>query len=156
MSAEQDRNKKINDRFPLEVLNQGKLSVIDEIVDPNAVDHTPLPGYPPTPEGYKQWTRDFRQAFPDLHYEINDTIAEGDEVVQRVTGSGTMRGPFAGMQPSGKHATWTEMHIVRMRNGKVVEHWGQVDQFGMMQQLGFIPAQATGSSTGSSSSTTRR
>ncbi len=59
-------------------------------------------------------------------------------VVQRVIGTGTMKGAFQGMPPSGKSATWSEIHIVRFANGKVVEHWANIDQLGMLTQLGFI------------------
>jgi predicted ester cyclase len=59
--------------------------------------------------------------------------------VQRVTVSGTMKGAFMGTPATGKKATWSEIHIVRLANGKVVEHWANVDQMGMMQQLGLMP-----------------
>ena len=56
-----------------------------------------------------------------------------------MSASGTMKGEFAGMKPTGKSATWDEVHIVRMKDGKAVEHWA-VDQLGMLQQLGLAPA----------------
>jgi predicted ester cyclase len=135
MSTEQ--NKKMADRIPIE-LSKGNLAVLDEVVDPKGVDHAVPPGMPPTVESTRQFLGAFRTAFPDLKYTIEDTIAEGDCVVQRLTGSGTMKGAFQGMSPSGKSATWSEMHIVRFANGKVVEHWANVDQIGMLTQLGFI------------------
>ena len=70
---------------------------------------------------------------------MDDTIAEGDRVVQRVTGHGTMKGDFMGMKASGKSATWMEIHIVRYANGKVCEHWAVTDQASMLAQLGFGP-----------------
>ncbi len=142
-------------RIPEEAINQGKFNVMDEIIAADAIEHSPVPGYPATRDGTRQYLTDFRKAFPDLHYEVDDEVAEGDLVVQRMTGSGTMRGQFMGMQPSNKRATWTEMHICRMRNGQLVEHWGEVDQLTMLQQLGFVPAQQP-ASTSSGSSTTRR
>ncbi len=81
-----------------------------------------------------------RTAFPDLRYTIDDTIEAGDKWVTRLTGSGTMRGDFAGMPATGKHATWTEIHIVRSHDEQVVEHWGLVQELGMLVQLGVIPA----------------
>ena len=132
-----DQNKKIAERLPIEI-SKGNIAVFDEVVAPNAVDHAVPPGMPPTLEGAKQFFTAFLTAFPDLKYTIEDTIAEGDYVVQRVTGTGTMKGAFQGMLPSGKRATWSEMHIVRFANGKVVEHWANVDQLGMLTQLGFI------------------
>jgi predicted ester cyclase len=136
MSIEQ--NKQMASRIPLE-LNKGNIAVFDQVTDPKAVDHALPPGMPPTVESTKQFFTAFRAAFPDLNYKIEETIAEGDYVAQRTTGSGTMKGTFQGMPPSGKHATWSEMHIVRFANGKVVEHWANIDQMGMMTQLGFGP-----------------
>ncbi len=78
-------------------------------------------------------------AFPDLTSTIEFTVAEGDEVMQHITSHGTMKGDFLGMKATGKRATWTESHIVRFANGKVVEHWANVDQVGMLQQLGLMP-----------------
>ena len=81
----------------------------------------------------------FRTAFPDFHYTVEDEIAEGDKVVVRLTARGTQNGSFLGMPPSGKQATWSEIHIARMSSGKVVEHWVESDTLGMLQQLGVIP-----------------
>ena len=77
-----------------------------------------------------------RAAFPDLHYAIDDVVAEGDKVVHRVTGSGTMRGPLFGLPVAGRSASWSEIHISRFDGGKVVEHWSVTDQLAMLQQLG--------------------
>ena len=133
-------------RFLDEVVNRGNLAVIDELAGPNFVDRSAPPGVPPTTEGAKAFWTMFRAAFPDLHYTVEDEVAEGDRVVTRVTGHGTMRGDFQGMPASGKEATWSEIHIVRFAEGKAVEHWGVVDQLGMLAQLGF--AQAPGQPAG--------
>jgi len=141
-----EENKASGRRFVEEVFNRGNLAVVDELTDPNFVDHSLPPGVPPGNEGFKAFVTMFRAAFPDLHYTIDDEIAEGDLVVQRSTGHGTMKGDFQGMPASGKEATWSEIHIVRFADGKVVEHWGVVDQLGMLAQLGF--AQAPGQPAG--------
>ncbi len=137
MSIEQD--KKLASRFPLEVVNQRKLNLLDEITAPNAVEHAVPPGMPPTVEGTKMFFGMMFAAFPDLKYTVEDTIGEGDRIAQRVTAHGTMKGDFLGMPATGKSATWSEMHIVRVKDGRVVEHWGIVDQVGMMTQLGLMP-----------------
>ena len=137
MSTEQ--NKATLKRFVEEVLNKGNLALVDELALPDAVDHNLPPGLPPGPAGYKLFVGAFRQAFPDLHYHVEDVIAEGDMVAQRTLGHGTMKGDFQGMPATGKSASWSEIHIVRFANGKMVEHWGQVDQLGMLQQLGLAP-----------------
>ena len=137
MSIEQD--KKLASRFPLEVVNQRKLNLLDEITAPNAVEHAVPPGMPPTVEGTKMFFGMMFAAFPDLKYTVEGTVGEGDRIAQRVTAHGTMKGDFLGMPATGKSATWSEMHIVRVKDGKVVEHWGIVDQVGMMTQLGLMP-----------------
>lgn len=136
MSVEQ--NKTIADRLPTEI-SKGNFAIFDEVIDPKAVDHTLPPGMPQTVEGTKMFFTAFRATFPDLKYKVEDTIAEGDYVVQRTTGTATMKGDFQGMPASNKSATWSEIHIVRFANGKVVEHWANVDQMGMLAQLGFGP-----------------
>jgi predicted ester cyclase len=128
------------DRIPLEIFNQGKLQLIDELYAPDYRDRSAQPGMAPTREGFKQFVTSLRTAFPDLHYTIDDSIESGEKFVTRLTASGTMRGEFAGMPATNKHATWTEIHIVRVNNDLVVEHWGLIQELGMMVQLGVIPA----------------
>jgi steroid delta-isomerase-like uncharacterized protein len=124
----------------IEVFNDGNIGLIDELYAPDFVNRSTPPGVAPTREGFKQFALGMRKAFPDIHYTIDDSIEAGDKFVTRVTASGTMRGDFAGMPASGKFATWTEIHIVRVANEHVVEHWGLVDMLGMMVQLGFVAA----------------
>ncbi len=128
------------DRIPLEILNQGKLQLIDELYAPDYRDRTVQPGMAPTREGFKQFVTSLRTAFPDLHYTIDDSIESGDRFVTRLTASGTMRGEFAGMPATNKHASWTEIHIVRVTDEHIVEHWGLVQELGMLVQLGVIAA----------------
>ena len=127
------------ERIPLEILNQGRYDLIDEIYAPDFVEHYEQPGFAPTREGFKQFAMAYRAAFPDLHYTVDDAIEAGDKIVHRLSASGTMKGDFAGMPATGKHATWTEIHIGRVANGRVVEHWGLVDQLGLFVQLGIVP-----------------
>ncbi len=138
MSTEQ--NKDIARRVVEDVINPGKLDTAAQYFTPDFLDHATPPGLPPGLEGFKAFFTAFRAAFPDLHYHIEDVVAEGDMVVQRATAHGTMKGDFLGMPATGKNATWGEMHIVRVKNGKIVEHWANVDQLGMLQQLGLAPA----------------
>ncbi len=128
------------ERIPLEVFNQGNIGLIDELVSPDYVEHYQQPGVPPTREGFKQVAMALRAAFPDVRYTVEDTIESGDKIVHRLSASGTMTGEFGGMSATGKRATWTEIHIGRVANGRLVEHWGLVDELGMLVQLGVIPA----------------
>ena len=134
--------QKMIERIPLEVINNNKFELIDEIYAPNYVEHTPQPGVPPTREGFKQTAMALKKAFPDLHYTIDDVVDGGDKIVHRLTASGTMKGDFAGMPASGKSATWTEIHIGKVVNGRLTEHWGVIDQLSMLVQLGFIESPA--------------
>jgi predicted ester cyclase len=131
--------KRMIERIPLEVLNENKFGLVDEILSTDYVDHVTLPGVPPTREGFKQSVIALKTAFPDLHYAIDDAFESGDRIVHRLTGSGTMKGDFMGMPATGKRATWTEIHIGRLANGRLAEHWGLVDQQGMLAQLGVVP-----------------
>ena len=137
-----ETNKAVVRRFLVEMFSQGKLAVADEIVAPEHVDRGPgtVPGLPPGPEGTKMFVTVYRNAFPDVQFTIDEQIAEGDKVVTRWTARGTHKGELAGIQPTGKSSTVTGMTVDRFMNGKVVESWGIFDQFGMLQQLGVIPA----------------
>src|SRR5262249_26805093 len=123
-----------------EVFNEGNVALIDEIVIPEYIEHAPLPpGFPPGREGFKAFVQAIREAFPDFRYSIVQQYQDGDVHVGHIRATGTMSGPVAGMPATGKSATWDEIHIGRMQDGKLVEHWGVVDQLGMLQQLGLAP-----------------
>jgi predicted ester cyclase len=79
-------------------------------------------------------------AFPDLKCTVELQVAEGEFLASKLTYSGTMTGPLWGMPATGKRATWTESHFVRIKDGKATDHWADVDQLGMMRQLGLAPA----------------
>lgn len=137
MSTEE--NKNLANRLVEKVINTGRLEDAAQYFISDYKDHALPPGLPPGLEGFKAFFGAFRAAFPDLHYTLEDVIADGDRVVQRATASGTMKGEFSGMQATGKSAAWAEIHIVRVKDGKIVEHWANVDQLGMLQQLGLAP-----------------
>ena len=136
-----EENKTIVRRMYEEILNEGNLALADEIIALDAVSHDPAapPGSLPGPEGFKRVVRMLQSAFPDHHTTIEEMIAEGDKVVMRGTLSGTHRGDFLGIPPTGKHFTMTQIHIFRLVDGKVTDHWVNRDDLGMMQQLGVIP-----------------
>ncbi len=128
-------------RSIMDVVNSGNLAKADEVFDANYVENSAAPDQAPGVEGFKQLISMLRSAFPDLHSTVEDLIAEGDKVVGRVTASGTHKGELMGIAPSGNQVTISEIHIIRIAGGKVVEHWGIVDQLGLMQQIGAIPSQ---------------
>jgi steroid delta-isomerase-like uncharacterized protein len=137
MAAEENRTT--IRRFLEELFNQQDMSAIDRYLAPDYVDHLVPPGVPPTRDGFRQFISAFFAGLPDIHYTIEDVLADGDKVAVRLTAQGTQRGEFMGIPATGKQATWGEMHIGRMQDGKIVEHWGQIDNMGMLQQLGVIP-----------------
>ena len=132
-----EHNRKAARRIVLEVFNAGGAEMIDALFAPGYVDHALPPQAPAGREGLKTMINVLRQAFPDLEYTIEDQIAEGDKVAQRLTGRGTLKGEFMGMQPTGKAAVWQEMHWHRFdASGLLVEHWDTTDSLGMLTQLG--------------------
>ena len=136
----EEENKTFVRRFYEEVWGKGNLDVADELYAENFVDHNPVdPNLPPGIEGFKQIVPMFRTAFPDLQFTVEDLIADGDKVVSRLTIRATHKGEFMGILPTGKQATITAIDIVRIVDGKMVERWGEVDMFRLMQELGGIP-----------------
>jgi predicted ester cyclase len=123
-----------------EVLNRGELSGVDELIAPEFLNHEAPPGRDRGPESMRGLANMLRTAFPDLHFEIEELVAEGDIVAGRLTMSGTHDGPLMGMPPTGRAVRQDHMHFVRYREGKAVEHWGVRDELGMMQQMGIMPA----------------
>jgi len=143
MSTEQ--NKALIGRFIEELFNRGNMSLADEMLAPDFVDREQLPpGIPNDREGVKVLTTMLRGAFPDFKATIDDILAEGDKVVVRMTWSGTHKGEFMGIPATGKRVSFGVIDIIRIAGGKLVEHWGQMDSMGMMQQLGAIPAPVEG------------
>jgi steroid delta-isomerase-like uncharacterized protein len=136
-----EANKALFRRFIEEVANQGNLAMIDEVMNPDFVEHEELPpGTPAGLEGVKHFFSEWRSAFPDGHVTLDMEIAEGDHVTGYETWNGTHSGAFAGVPASGKHVTFKVIDIIRVSNGKIVEHWGVMDTLGLMQQIGAIPS----------------
>jgi steroid delta-isomerase-like uncharacterized protein len=116
----------------------GDADAFDEVVASDFVHHAP--GLPPDLEGMKQALPMFRAAFPDMRLTVEDMIAEGDKVVDRVTVRGAHEGELMGIPASGKQVEFMETHISRIADGKIVERWGEWDALGIMQQIGAVPA----------------
>ncbi len=140
MSNEQ--NKAMFRQMVDEVFNQGNFSVVDEVMADDFVEHEELPpGVPKGREGLKVLMAQFREAFPDFKAVVEDLVAEGDRVVSRMVWAGTQKGEFMGIPPAGKSFSIEVIDIVRIEGGKIVEHWGIMDNMAMMQQLGAFPEQ---------------
>lgn len=133
-----EMNKDLYRQYVDGFMRRGDEAVADRIVDENVVSHDALPGQPVGREGLKAAFRQLRGAFPDLAPELKDLVAEGDRVVARFVVTGTHTGDFLGMPPTGKTFSYDEITIVRFENGRIVEHWAEMDSLGMMQQLGVL------------------
>jgi predicted ester cyclase len=123
------------------VFNKRYLAAIDDFIAPNFVNHSAsqlgLTGG--DLQRIKQFVSMVLQTFPDLHYTVEDLLAEGDKIVARLTISGTQQWAFMGIPSTGKHATISDIEIFRITNSKAVENWVQADFLGLLQQLGVIP-----------------
>jgi steroid delta-isomerase-like uncharacterized protein len=129
-------NRQAYERFCREVLVQGKLAAIDELVAEQVVSHSPFPGQAPGRQGFKDAFEQFRRAFPELQVTVRDVLADGDKVVGYFAVTGVQRDDFMGISATGKTIAYDEMVIVRFADGKIVEHWSVADTLAMMQALG--------------------
>lgn len=136
-----EHNKALVRRGVEQVWNGANFDAADEIVAHDFVVHASRPGNEiHGSEGAKQYFAMLHQAFPDLKFTIDDHIAEGDRVVTRWSARGTHKGEFQGIPPTGKEVTLSGIDIDRIAGGKIVECWMNLDELGLLQQLGVIPA----------------
>ena len=132
-----DDNKDCVRRLFEEVWNRGKVSLLDTLIGAAYVDHNPSPGQPAGTPGVKGKVESLRACFPDLRFTLEELVAEGDLVAARYSWRGTHKGEaFLGIPPSGKAILVRGMDFFRLRDGKIVEHWDNVDELGMLTQLG--------------------
>ena len=118
-------------------------ALVDTLYAPNVVQHDPSSPMPVTSsEALKQYVGSFLTALPDIHFTIDDLLAEGDKVLWRFTAQGTQSGPLMTIPPSGARATVTGMALFRVANDKIAEVWVNFDALGMLQAMGVIPAMA--------------
>jgi steroid delta-isomerase-like uncharacterized protein len=134
-------NKAVVSRFVNEIFNAGDLDAVDRLVSADFVPHS-WGNTGPGPEELKKAIRRVFAGLSENRMTIEDAIAEGDRVVVRLTSHAVHSGDFMGMPGSGKAYTIGEIHIFRVRDGKVVEHWREADLLGMLQQLGAISTPA--------------
>ena len=132
-------NKAMISSFLEEVLNQGRLERVDDLVAVDFVELDPLPGQQQGREGLKQVIGALRTAFPDIHWVIEEMIGEGEKVFSRFTWNGTHRGEFFGVPATGKQIKVKGMVVDRIVVGKMAESRILMDGLSMMRQLGVIP-----------------
>lgn len=133
-AATLDRNKEVARQIIERIFVRQEDAAIDELVAEDFVPHTFGP-MPPGREGLREGMKRAGAGLSDPKFEIQDMIAEGDRVAVRVTTSARQTGPFMGLESSGNRYSIDEIHIFRIRDGQLVEHWHQFDKMGLMQQL---------------------
>jgi predicted ester cyclase len=121
-----------------EVFSQGKYELIDQLVAPDFVEHQ-NGVHGDGSDALLNVVKGLRASFPDLRLEIQDVASTDDTVWVRARGRGTDTGGVAGRPPSGRSVEVDVIDVVRLRGGKIIEHWGVADRLGMLQQVGVVP-----------------
>jgi predicted ester cyclase len=139
--AQGEANKALVRSF-VDEMTSGDTTKVDSLVAESFVEHQEMPGMAPGREGVKAMIAGFHVSFPDLKNTINDIGVDGDKVWMYSNMSGTMKGEFMGMKATGKSFNVEAFDLVRIENGKAVEHWGVLDAAAMMAQLAGTPPSA--------------
>jgi predicted ester cyclase len=133
-----EESKRIARQVLEELFEKGNLEAADELVHPDFVNHEAPPDNPQGPEGLKETVSWLRGLWGPMRAEIEDEICQGDKVVARVTMHGRHVGEFLGKPSTGKEFAAEHIHIWRLENGKVIEHWSVRDDLGQALQLGLL------------------
>jgi steroid delta-isomerase-like uncharacterized protein len=133
-----DDLKSLMRRFVEEFQSEGEEAVADELLADTFRNHTTPPGMSPDKQGVKAYFAAFRSAVPDLRAQVHDMLVDGDKVVTRKTFHGTHTGEFMGLPATGNAISVDVIDIVRVRDGRFVEHWNVLDTLALMQQLGGV------------------
>jgi steroid delta-isomerase-like uncharacterized protein len=138
-----DENKSVVDDFIQALFTRGDLSAVDRFLADDFVAHDPaMRGLAGDATGFRDAAVMIRTAFPDWRSQVQLLVAEGDYVVERFTASGTHRGEFMGAAPTSRTVALPGVNIFRLRDGKILERWGNLDVLGLLTQLGLIPEPA--------------
>lgn len=136
--AELDDNKALVRRFIGEIFERGNEAAVDELAAEEFESHA-LPSSGDGREDMRRAIERVHGGLADVEFTIEDMVAEGNRVAVRLRSSATHTGTFMGMPATGKHYSIEEIHLFRIDDGKVAEHWHQMDQMGLMKQLGAAP-----------------
>jgi steroid delta-isomerase-like uncharacterized protein len=131
-----DAAKAVVRRNTEEVQGKGNFEVFEELFADNFVDHTTQPNMTPDKAGVRKLYTDIREAFPDFRAEIHWQLADGDRVTTYKTYYGTHEGPFLGVAPTHRKIHFESVDVMRVRNGKITDHWGAGNLLSLMQQIG--------------------
>ncbi len=134
-----EKNKTIVREFIQALFTKGTLDAVDDYLAEGFVNNDPPFGASADREGMRSAGALFRSVFPDWHTDLHLLVAEGDIVVERFTATGTHTGaPIMGVAPSGATVTLPGINIFRLRDGRIVERWGRLDDLGFRRQLGLL------------------
>jgi predicted ester cyclase len=136
--AASDNNLDLAVRTQVEYFGTGREDLAERFVTADYLDHEAPPGTPPGPQGANAVLRWLRGAFADLSYEVLDAFADRDRVAVRLITRGTHTGEFQGKAPTGRHFEIEAIHLYRIRDGKVAEHWAKRDDIALASQLGLF------------------
>jgi steroid delta-isomerase-like uncharacterized protein len=128
-------NLAIQQKFGTAV-NTGQLELLRDVVASDVVDHDPDPDQGPGPEGYIRMFAAMRTSFPDLSVSVDQLVTDDDKIAIAYTITGTQKGEFMGVPPTGRKIRARGVQIARFQNGKMVERWGSSDQLGILEQIG--------------------
>jgi predicted ester cyclase len=132
-------------RIVLEAFGAGDLELLDELVSEQVIEHQY--GLPGDREGLKQAIAGLRRAFPDLSYNVIATTFDGEKVWGHFRARGTNLGPFQGREPTGLAMEIDVIDVIRVVDGRLVEHWGVPDRFALLDQLGLLDRSGAGVET---------
>jgi steroid delta-isomerase-like uncharacterized protein len=133
-----EQNKTIVREFIDGLFTKGDLGAVDAFLAEDFVNHDPPFGATSDREGMRAAGVMFRAAFPDWHSDRGLIIGEGDLVVEQFTASGTQRGEIMGVPATGRTVTLNGINVFRVRDGRIVERWGRLDDLGLLSQLGLV------------------
>jgi steroid delta-isomerase-like uncharacterized protein len=132
--------KQLVEDFIQALFTNGDLEAVDRYLDPAFVNHDPpFPGAPQGREGMRQAAAAYRQSLPDWHSDVDRLVAEDDIVVEQFTATGTHRGDLFGVPGTGRTIVLRGINIFRVNGDKIIERWGQLDELGVLRQLGLAP-----------------
>ena len=135
-----DQHKQVTRRL-IAMFNQRDYAAVDSLISKDHVNHAirTRPGPRHGREGVRAVIKSIESAFPDFKMKILDMIAEGDRVAYRMLFTGTHKGPYMGIEPTGRKVSFEAMHLLRFSDGKVAEHWSVRDDLTRLRQLGQFP-----------------
>jgi steroid delta-isomerase-like uncharacterized protein len=133
-----ETNKKVVTEFIDGLFTRGDLGAVDQFLHEDYVDHDPPFGADGSREGMRGVGAMIRAALPDWRSDLHLLVAEGDVVAEHFTASGTQRGELMGVAPTGKELVLPGINIWRLRDGRIVERWGRLDELGFLRQLGVV------------------